>query len=239
MRPERLRRRWDHRAVEDARFYIKADRSDWTDEEFLASGEADVARFVDPVLDLAPARGVALDIGCGLGRLSRAMASRFESVEAVDISQEMIARAEAFSPPSPANLVFSVCEGDGSLPNRTKSIDFAFSYLVFQHLPSVALMRSSLHDLARVLVPRGIARLQFNGRHRSLADRCSVGIVPSDRVPVVHRKPRLRVDPHDHMGAVLTARRAGRMAHRAGLDVLAIEGAGSAELWLTLRAPRR
>lgn len=239
MNVEDLRRRWDDRAGANPRFYIRADRSDWTDDAFLDSGEADVAHFVDPVLDLVAERGAALDVGCGLGRLSRALSSRFDHVHAVDISPVMISGARSFTPPPPGNIAFSVCPGDGSLPIDTRSIDFAFSYLVFQHLPSVALMRSSLHDLARVLVPRGIARLQFNGRHRSLADRCSVGIVPSDRVPVVHRKPRLRVDPHDHMGAVLTARRAGRMAHRAGLDVLAIEGAGSAELWLTLRAPRR
>lgn len=235
MRPERLRRRWDHRAEADARFYIKADRTDWTDDEFLASGEADVARFVDPVLDLAPARGVALDIGCGLGRLSRALASRFESVEAVDISREMIARAEAFSPPSPANLVFSVCEGDGSLPNRTASIDFAFSYLVFQHLPRVSLVARYLGELARVLRPGGVARVQLNGVRRPLADRFSARIIDSDRVPIVHRKPRLKIDPHSHMGAVLTEPRARRLAVRAGLTVIAVDDPGTAEMWLTLR----
>lgn len=239
MNTEPLRRRWDDRAGANARFHIRADRTEWTDDAFLDSGEADVAKFVDPALDLVPGRGAALDVGCGLGRLSRALSSRFDRVHAVDISPVMISGARSFTPPPPANIAFSVCRGDGSLPIDTRSIDLAFSYLVFQHLPTVALMRSYLHDLARVLVPGGIARVQCNGQHRSLADRCSVGVVPSDRVPVVHRKPRLKVDPHDHMGAVLTARRAGRLARRAGLDVLAVEGAGTAELWLTLRAPGR
>ncbi len=239
MNSEDLRRRWDDRAVANARFHIRADRTEWADDAFLDSGEADVARFVDPVLELAPARGVALDIGCGLGRLSRALARRFDRVQAVDISPVMISGARSFTPPPPANVTFSVCPGDGSLPIETRSIDFAFSYLVFQHLPSVALIGAYLRDLARVLTPRGLAQLQFNGTHRSLADRCSAGIVASDRVPLVHRKPRIKLDPHDHMGAALTERRARRAADRAGLDVLAIEGAGSPELWLTLQAPRR
>lgn len=32
MNAEELRRRWDERAAADARFHIRADRSDWTDE---------------------------------------------------------------------------------------------------------------------------------------------------------------------------------------------------------------
>lgn len=239
MNPEALRRRWDGRARANARFHIRADRTDWTDDAFLASGESDVARLVDPVLDLAPARHAALDLGCGLGRLSRALARRFEQVEAVDISPVMITGARSFTPPPPVNITFSVCPGDGSLPIDTGSIDFAFSYLVFQHLPSAALITAYLRELERVLTPRGLAHVQLNGRHRSLADRCSAGIVRSERVPIVHRKPRVKIDPHDHMGAVLTARGARRIAGRAGLGVVAIEGAGTAELWLTLQAPRR
>jgi hypothetical protein len=54
-------------------------------------------------------------------------------------------------------------------------------------------------------------------------------------VPVVHRKPRLKLDPHSAMGVVLTERQAVRVAERAGLSVVSVDGAGTSELWLTLR----
>lgn len=235
MNADELRRRWDERAADDARFHIRADRTDWTDEAFLASGEADVARFADPALALLAGREVALDLGCGLGRLSRALASRFDRVEAVDISPEMVQRAQELAPPPPGNVRFLLCPGDGTLPLDDGSVDFAFSYLVFQHLPGTQLVRSYVGDLARVLRPGGVGRIQLNGRRRPLRERLSVGVVASDRVPAVHRKLRCKVDPHDHMGAVVTSAQARRMADAAGLDLLSLDGEGTTAQWLTLR----
>lgn len=237
MRTDAVRRRWDDRAGEDARYYIKADRRDWTDDDFLASGEVDVATHVDPVLRLAPSTGRALDLGCGLGRLSRALARRFDEVAGVDISPEMVERARAFAPPVPGNVHYAVCAGDGGLPVPDATVDLAFSYLVFQHLPDRRAVRRYLVELARVLRPGGIAQLQVNGVRRPLSERLSIGVVASDRVPIVRRKPRVRLDPHDHMGVVLSEAQARRWARRAGLVVVGLTGAGSLELWLTLQKP--
>lgn len=238
MKPEQLRRRWDDRAVADARFHIRADRNDWTDEAFLAAGETDVAHFVDPVLDQLPGRARAVDIGCGLGRLTRALATRFDDVDGVDISPEMIARAKAFAPPAPPNVAWTVCPGDGSLPIASDSVDFAFSYLVFQHLPTASAIGDYLTEVARILRRDGVARVQVNGARRRLHDRLSVGVERSDRMPLLHRKPRCKLDPHNHMGVVLTDGGARRLTRRAGLEVLAVDGAGTAELWLTARRGR-
>jgi 2-polyprenyl-3-methyl-5-hydroxy-6-metoxy-1,4-benzoquinol methylase len=87
MRPERLsrvqRRDWDDLALLNPFDSILA-RFDaaggWTEAEFFLEGEKEVSR----VLERCAARGIALrygralDFGCGMGRLTRALASRFE-----------------------------------------------------------------------------------------------------------------------------------------------------------------
>lgn len=237
---ERLRARWIERSGDDRLFHINADRTDWTDEDFLASGEHDVAREVDPHLHLLPRAvpaGVALDVGCGVGRLSRALAARFARVEGVDISPPMVEEAGRFAPPVPDSIRFQVCEGDGSVPLDDATVDFAFSFLVFQHLTSAGLVEAYVREVARVLVPGGIARLQVNGHRRSIGERLSVGIDASEKVPVLHRKPRLKLDPHSTMGVVFTERGAQRLAAQAGLDVLEVSGVGTQHTWLLLRRP--
>ena len=95
---EKMRRDWDDRARENARFYVNTERQDWTDEQFVASGELTVAEEI--LTDMGnicqgkdPKQMRVLEIGCGAGRVTRALAGIFGEVYAVDISGEMVARA--------------------------------------------------------------------------------------------------------------------------------------------------
>lgn len=228
------------RSGDDRLFFIKAERRDWTDEDFLASGEADVAAAVDPVLpllDRPASEATALDLGCGVGRLSRALARRFAQVEGLDISPAMVDEAGRFAPPVPENVRFQVCVGDGSVPLPDASVDLAFSYLVLQHLPSKTLVGAYLRSVGRVLRPGGVALLQVNGLHRPLRDRVQVRLDRSDRVPLVHRKPHLGIDPPSTMGVVLSTRDVEQLLRRTGLVLDHVEGAGTAEMWVRLHRP--
>lgn len=51
--------------------------------------------LVDWLASLCPSKGLALDVGCGSGQLSWALARRFERVVATDASAEQIAKAVA------------------------------------------------------------------------------------------------------------------------------------------------
>ncbi|HEX2495189.1 MAG TPA: class I SAM-dependent methyltransferase [Steroidobacter sp.] len=51
--------------------------------------------LVDYLADLSPARGLALDCGCGTGQLSALLANRFARVIAIDASAQQIANAVA------------------------------------------------------------------------------------------------------------------------------------------------
>src|SRR5690349_3268792 len=92
---EQMRRDWDERARENARHYVANGREHWTDADFFRSGEialedhihsdlTNICQHKDP-------KGMrVLEIGCGAGRITRALASFFGEVCAVDISGEMV-----------------------------------------------------------------------------------------------------------------------------------------------------
>src|SRR2546428_2170157 len=67
----------------------------WNAEEFFATGRADAARFLADLdgLGRTVGRRTALDFGCGVGRITRALADRFEMVVGVDVARSMVTRA--------------------------------------------------------------------------------------------------------------------------------------------------
>jgi tRNA/tmRNA/rRNA uracil-C5-methylase (TrmA/RlmC/RlmD family) len=71
----------------------------------------------------------ALDYGCGVGRLSRALSSRFRSVIAVDISQGMLEEARR-NLEDRSNVTFEHVDSMSD-----DKVDFLMSKIVFQHIP--------------------------------------------------------------------------------------------------------
>lgn len=91
---------WDRRARENARHFIATGKDNWADEEFFASGEQAVADHIltdmPSVCQGKPAdRMRVLEIGCGAGRVTRALARMFGEVHAVDVSGEMVQLARS------------------------------------------------------------------------------------------------------------------------------------------------
>jgi 2-polyprenyl-3-methyl-5-hydroxy-6-metoxy-1,4-benzoquinol methylase len=77
-----MRDDWDRRARENARYFVATHRSDWTDEDFFASGEQELYHSI--LTDMGnvsqgqdPATMRVLEIGCGAGRVTRALARVF------------------------------------------------------------------------------------------------------------------------------------------------------------------
>src|ERR1700731_2584739 len=96
--PEKMRSDWDQRARENARYYVSTGKKDWTDEEFFRSGEQTVSEeILTDMINICQGKDPkdmrVLEIGCGAGRLTGALANLFGEVHAVDVSGEMIARA--------------------------------------------------------------------------------------------------------------------------------------------------
>lgn len=124
----------------------------WTAEDFYALGQSDWADFRKRWVNYGVEYGLAIDIGCGAGRLTKPMALDFSEVIGVDVSDGMldVARANVAAP----NLEFRL--GDGiTLPVESASVDGAFSAHVFQHFDSLELALANFSEVARVLRPGG------------------------------------------------------------------------------------
>lgn len=137
----------------------------WDEAEFYASGRAHMDDLVAELNErcLLPVRRRALDFGCGVGRLTQALAPHFDEVHGVDISESMIERARAAADPD-AGVVFhaNVRADLSSFDDGT--FDLAVSFLVLQHMPS-ELALSYVREMVRILAPGGIAVIQAPERY--------------------------------------------------------------------------
>jgi SAM-dependent methyltransferase len=158
--PRVMREAWNERARRDPFRYVETMHWDGDVDAFFALGEERCRLLVDPLLpSLAkPAeQAEALDLGCGVGRVSRALAARFAAVTGTDVSDEMVARAAALHPGERyPNLRFVASDGL-TIPLPDGSVDFGFSYEVVQHMPSREVIEQNLRELGRVLRPGGLA----------------------------------------------------------------------------------
>ncbi len=187
--------RWDRYGRDRPEFAVLTDGR--TGAEFYESGRTEVFRILDTIVALGHhPRGRALDLGCGLGRLTFALASRFDAVIGVDHSAAMLNRARSRSHDLHVTNARFVLAEDGRFTEvGTATVDFALSRLVFQHMPSVGMIASNVTELARTLRPGGIAWLQFDTRPQTFLYRIWDWIephLPKGVAPETRRAPLRR-----------------------------------------------
>ena len=181
-------RDWDDLALVDPFWAVLAadDKrgGGWDPTEFFATGEADIEQMLATAAQLErPAlRERALDFGCGVGRLTRALAGRFDEAIGVDVSERMLEHARRLNADKP-NLTFANGERPPSDP-----FDLVVANLVLQHLPSKALARVSIGRLIAAARPDGLVVFQLPAKLR-LARR----LQPRRRL---YKPLRNRVGPH-------------------------------------------
>jgi cyclopropane fatty-acyl-phospholipid synthase-like methyltransferase len=158
---------WDQRARENARHYVATGKQEWTDEEFFASGRRAVAeQILNDMINICqgmdPKQMRVIEIGCGAGRITRALAEVFGEVHGVDVSGEMVAQARAaLAPFSGAHVYQNNGKDLGVLPPGP--YDFAFSTIVFQHIPSREVIHSYVREVHRLLRPGALFKFQVQG----------------------------------------------------------------------------
>ena len=156
----RMRRDWDRRARENARHFIACGHSQ-TDAAFWSSGERELTELVLHDVALGP-EARALEIGCGVGRLLRPLSLRIERVYGVDISTEMIERARRLLADRSNVELFATIGRLKPIPDA--SVDFVYSFIVFQHVSTKSAVSTYIRETARALKGRGIFRFQVDGR---------------------------------------------------------------------------
>jgi len=222
---EKMRADWDRRARENARHFIATGQEQWSDEEFFALGVQTVEEEI--LTDMtnicqgrAPKEMRVLEIGCGAGRVTRALAELFGEVHAVDVSGEMIELARPALSAFPNAHLYRNNGTDLSVVPDVP-FDFAFSVIVFQHIPSQLIVENYLREVHRLLRPGALFKFQVNG----IADQGRLGTL----LPFSMRRGA-RVDTWE--GAPITEEEAVRMAGRTGFECRYRVGGGTQYLWL-------
>jgi ubiquinone/menaquinone biosynthesis C-methylase UbiE len=130
--------------------------------EFFASGAAEIDHVMQQAarLGLPGQKRSALDFGCGVGRLTRALAGKFDRCVGVDIAESMLARAREW------HREWSSCQfllnttGDLRL-FQDRAFDLVYSNIVLQHLPRMRLIESYVAEFIRVLAEDGLLVFQL------------------------------------------------------------------------------
>jgi len=150
----------------------------WKLDEFLGTGTAEVASVMAYLAQTVGnvRRSTALDFGCGVGRLTQALAAHFENVTGVDISAAMIDRAVALNRhPDRCRYVVNTVADLRTFADGT--FDFVYSNITLQHI-APRYSRAYIREFVRVAAPGGVILFQL----------------PSERVPVrVERRGVARV----------------------------------------------
>lgn len=162
----RERRDWDDMAAVDPYWGVltrpEGKHGRWDPAAFFATGEHEIEAMLRTAARLGlPVRGdTALDFGCGLGRLTRALASRFSAVHGVDVSPSLIEQARSLNCDL-ANCEFHISGQQPLGGFADASISLLCSFLVLQHQTRKESIRSYLTEFARVLAADGVAVFQL------------------------------------------------------------------------------
>lgn len=230
-----MREFWDARAREDAFYFV---------DNTLAYGEPDLERFwaggveavevMHETLGVEVASGVEIvEIGCGVGRITRVLAERAARVRAIDVSEQMLEQARALNPQL-ENVEWLLGDGHTLEPIETGSVDVCHSHVVFQHIPDPEITLGYVREMGRVLRRGGWAAFQISDR------------------PELHRRPprlvRLRArlaaaaglgprgqDDPAWLGSAVGLERLRSAAPGAGLEVERVAGAGTQFCFVLLR----
>ncbi len=151
----------------------------WNPEAFFATGREEI----DAVMAYADALGVnidhdsALDFGCGVGRLTQALADHFTVVHGVDISETMIDIARQFNQAG-ERCQYHLNPRDDLGLFADDSFDFLYSNITLQHMPP-RFSRRYIQEFLRVLKPGGLMIFQIPSRPRSVTQRLLQPVKPT------------------------------------------------------------
>ncbi|GAA3735605.1 hypothetical protein GCM10022239_09550 [Leifsonia bigeumensis] len=150
---------WNEAARNNAAWYIATGHLSES-AEFFDSGRREVDEFLARYGVDVRSTDVLLEIGCGVGRMTRRLAELAGRVVASDISGEMISRART-NLADLHNIDYLEVTGNGDLDLADAAVNAVFSYITMQHVPDAAVQERYFVESLRVLAPGGWALLQF------------------------------------------------------------------------------
>nr|HKE22960.1 methyltransferase domain-containing protein [Bryobacteraceae bacterium] len=209
-----MQRDWDERARRNAMHFTNSERDDWNEQEYAATGEQNMREYIANDMEnicqgMEPRAMRIVEIGCGAGRMTKGLAGVFGEVHAVDISAEMIRIARERLSGMP-NVVFHHNNGMDLSELASGQFDFAMSFIVFQHIPSKAVIESYVREVHRLLKPGRLFKFQLQGGTMTSAPLSS------------------------WLGATYTRTEIEDLARRHGFELRYAHGEGMQDFWIWL-----
>jgi SAM-dependent methyltransferase len=178
---------WDGHARRDPLWAILSESAKkdgkWDLGRFFQTGVAEISSlFYELDSRRVPMRrGSALDFGCGVGRLTQALAPHFDRVVGVDVSPNMVELAASLNR-FPLNVSYTWNQAPDLRVFGDAEFDFVVSNIVLQHIrPEITLLY--LDEFFRVLAPGGILVFQLPSHRRPPNDPApvpSANVMPDD-----------------------------------------------------------
>jgi SAM-dependent methyltransferase len=200
---------WEKRAKVNPMHYIAPHKVVWEEEDFFRSGADDVQRYVQRDLDAICAGRDAkamriLEIGCGIGRMTRHLAQVFGEVQGVDVAPTMVTLCRE-KMTGTSNVALYETDGAHLAMFADAVFDFAFAYLVFQRVPLREAILSYFREVHRTLNPGCLFKFQVQG-----------GAIAK---------------PNTWVGAGFSVEDMQGHAREIGFEALREEGAGTPDYW--------
>jgi SAM-dependent methyltransferase len=172
----------------------------WDAAAFFATGEQEVATLLARGSELGvPAQERdALEFGCGLGRVTRALATRYGHATGVDISTRMLEQARQLNA-EVAGLDFVHNDAADLAVLGDRRFDLIYSRHVLQHLPTRQLVGQYVQAMVQRVRPGGLVLvhlpLRIPLRYRLLVVRRVYQFLRRLRLPADFLYRRLRLHP--------------------------------------------
>ena len=165
MKLDQTNKEWESLAASDPMWAVLTDPlmkdGRWEAADFFAAGANEVETIWELLNDLnkQPSTGLAVDFGCGVGRLAQALARRFQKVLAVDCSPSMLKKASELDA-SNGKIEWRLNESENLNSINDGVADFVFSSIVLQHIP-VSNAKQFILEFCRILKPGGLLCFQI------------------------------------------------------------------------------
>lgn len=158
---------WDEQGKLDPMRAILSPRNKndtWDIDEFFATGQRKTDALLEYIksLSINVRRGKALDFGCGIGRLTQALAPHFDEVHGVDIAPSMIELASKYNRHGD-RCRYHINESNDLKIFPDDTFDLIYTLITLQHIkPQYS--KNYIKEFIRILAPQGVLIFQIPGR---------------------------------------------------------------------------
>ena len=165
MKIKKLQRNWNEFGETDPLWAIltcpEKKGNKWEIEEFFKAGVEEIRVIVNYLEQsgIHISKKKALDFGCGVGRLTQALANYFDLVYGVDIAPSMIELAEKYNKYGKKCRYF-LNEVDDLTMFSDNNFDFIYTNLVLQHMKP-RYSKKYIEEFLRILTPKGLLVFQI------------------------------------------------------------------------------